>query len=143
MVKIFALSPFCPSKLRSSDFHTNFSPSSFLFHLPTCYPLPTDFYHSHLESYSSFHPSFSLCTVHSPHSVLPATLTHFGVLADCLRCVLYGYPCCTPSVGVSGMWDTGKVSTGVQSLVARAPWGTSMRILWLVKGLLFCPEEAP
>lgn len=89
------------------------------------------------------HTFFSFYAVHSPFSVLPATLTHFGVLEDCLRCILYDYPYCSPSGGVGGVWDTGKVSTGVQPLVAGAPGGALMRMLWLVNGLLFCPEEAP
>lgn len=114
------------------------SPSCFISPLTTLSPLILPLTSSLIVS----HTFFSLCAVHSSLSVLSATFTHFGVLEDCLRCILYDYPYCTLSAGVGGVWDTGKVSTGVQPLIARAPWGTLMRMLWLVNSLLFCPEEA-
>ena len=47
------------------------------------------FHHSHHKSIVPPHTYFSLCAVHSPHLVLSATLTHFGVLVDCLGYILY------------------------------------------------------
>lgn len=100
-------------------------------------------YHSHLESCCPFpHLLLPLCnslsTLGSPSH--PNTLWCSSELPQVYSLC---YSCCTPSGGVGGLWDTGKVRTDVQHLVTRAPWGASMRMLWLVKGLMSCPEEAP
>jgi len=89
VVKFFKLSSFCPLRLRNSNFHTYFS-----------FCFPHSFFISPIATLSPFTLSllpralWSFFTLASPfvqftHLVLPVTLIHFGVLLDCLRCILY------------------------------------------------------
>lgn len=91
IVKFFALSPFCPFRLRNRNCHIYFSLlfPFFLVSSPHLVPSPHLFYHSHPESYCPSPHLLLPFAVHSPHLVLLATLTHFGVLIDWLRGTLY------------------------------------------------------
>lgn len=143
MVKFFALFPFYPFRLRNRNCHTYFSSSSLFLGSPP------------LTVHSSFILSLSPWVLLSlPNLLLPfcSSLTTLGSPSDphTLWCSsrltqVYSFcnSYCSPSGRVGGVWVTRKVSPGVQPLIAWAPWGASVRMLWLVKGQLFCPEEVP
>lgn len=107
-------------------------PPSFLFHLHSLC-MPHLFYHSHPESFCP-----------SPNLLLPfcSSLTTLGSPSDphTLWCSsrltqVYSFcnSYCSPSGRVGGVWVTRKVSPGVQPLIAWAPWGASVRMLWLLR----------
>ena len=144
MAVSFALPPFCPPRLRTSNFHTSFPVFLLLILVssPHLLPIPINF----LTLTCVFLPvpttaSPLVPSTHHPRlSQGPATLWYASgppqVYSLCC-------PCCAASGGGAGVWGTGKVSTGVQPLVARAPWGLSVRLLWWAEGPWFCPEDAP
>lgn len=113
--KLFSQSPFCSSKLRNSNFSTDFSPPTFfsLFLVSSSHTLTSPHWlcQSHLESDRPFHLLLPLCssltTLGSPCD------PHTGVPEDCLSRILYATFVVSYLGERQGGWETGKVSTGV------------------------------